>query len=334
MKRTLAVLLTPLFFFGCDFDELPEFPTGRAINFKQEMRDFVQDISRYAKDIDRDFIVISQNGVELVATTGRESGTVDVDYVNAVDGLAQEALFFGQNGIDQPTPLAERRRLQSFLDLARDNGSVILVTDFATSQTNIDDSYQLNEDAGYISFAADHEELDNIPSYPPEIHNLNSDNIDRLPQARNFLNLINPRLFSTRQELVDAISATDYDIVIIDFFFNGLEFTAEQVEQLKVKNNGGRRLLIAYMSIGLAQDNRFYWQSFWFTNPPVWLEEEVSGMPGNYYVEYWRDEWQDIIFGNNESYLFRILDANFDGVLLDNVDVFEFFEDRSAADGT
>ncbi|SDZ83443.1 endo alpha-1,4 polygalactosaminidase [Microbulbifer marinus] len=328
MKRTLAVILLPLLIIGCDFDELPEFPTVRAINYKQEMRDFVGSISRYAKGIDPEFVIIPQNGVELVTDNGRESGSIDIDYVNAVDGLGQESLFFGLNGIDQPTPLAERRRLQTFLDLARDNGKAILVTDFAVSQNNIDDSYLDNEEAGYISFAADHAELDNIPLYPPEIHNRNFSDIDGIRQARNFLNLINPRLFSTRQELVDEISETDYDIVIIDFFFNGLEFTEEQVEQLKVKTNGSRRLLIAYMSIGLAQDNRFYWQSFWLSNPPVWLGEEVPGLPGNYHVDYWRQGWQELIFGNDESYVFRILDAGFDGVFLDNVDVFEFFEER------
>ncbi|SHE68093.1 cysteinyl-tRNA synthetase, unknown class [Microbulbifer donghaiensis] len=327
MRRALTVLLLPLLFIGCDFDELPEFPVGRAIDVQQEMRDFIRAISLYAKGIDQEFLIIPQGGVELVTINARESGAADFDYIDAVDGLAQEALFFGFNGIDQPTPVTEQLRLQTFLDLARDNGKVVLVTDFATSQRNIDDSYALNEEAGYISFAADQAELDDIPIYPPQIHNRNLDDIDRLANARNFLTLINPRLFSTRQEFVDAISETDYDIVIIDFFFNGLEFTEEQIAQLKVKENGGRRLLIAYMSIGFAQDNRFYWQSFWFSNPPSWLEDEVPGLPGNYQVKYWRSEWQDIIFGNSDSYLFRIIDTDFDGVLLDNVDAFELFEE-------
>ncbi|MFC6631863.1 endo alpha-1,4 polygalactosaminidase [Microbulbifer taiwanensis] len=326
MKRTLAALLSPLLFVGCNLDELPEFPTDVVVDYKQEMRDFVRDISRYAKGIDSEFIVIPQNGIELVTTNGRDNGPLDTAYVGAVDGLAQESLFFGQNGIDQPTPLSERQRLQRFLDLAKDDGAVILVTDFAFSEVNIDDSYRDNEDAGYISFAADHEELDNIPGYPPEVHNSNFDNIEFLDEASNFLNLINPRLYSTRQDLVDAISETDYDVVIIDFFFNGEEYTAEQIEQLKVKNNGGRRLLIAYVSIGQAEDDRFYWKSFWPTNPPAWLEERVPGTPGNYYVEYWKQGWQDIIFGNNDSYLFRILDADFDGAYLDYVDVFDHFE--------
>ena len=33
-----------------------------------------------------------------------------------------------------------------------------------------------------------------------------------------------------------------------------------------------------------------------------------------------------IIFGNDESYLHKIIDSGFDGVYLDIIDAFEFFE--------
>ena len=39
-----------------------------------------------------------------------------------------------------------------------------------------------------------------------------------------------------------------------------------------------------------------------------------------------KQEWQDIVFGNDESYLKKILDAGFDGVYLDIIDAFEYFE--------
>ncbi|MGQ9708740.1 MAG: hypothetical protein ACUVUR_07715 [bacterium] len=45
-------------------------------------------------------------------------------------------------------------------------------------------------------------------------------------------------------------------------------------------------------------------------------------------LRYWEKGWQSIIYGNDSSYLKKILDAGFDGVYLDVVDAFEYFESQ------
>lgn len=40
----------------------------------------------------------------------------------------------------------------------------------------------------------------------------------------------------------------------------------------------------------------------------------------------WDENWQAIIYGNDDSYLKKIIDAGFDGVYLDIIDAFEYFE--------
>lgn len=80
------------------------------------------------------------------------------------------------------------------------------------------------------------------------------------------------------------------------------------------------------MSIGEAEDYRYYWQSGWNSDKPSWMVAENPDWPGNYKVKYWEKEWQDIIFGNAYSYLDKIIDANLDGVYLDIIDAFEYFE--------
>jgi cysteinyl-tRNA synthetase len=80
------------------------------------------------------------------------------------------------------------------------------------------------------------------------------------------------------------------------------------------------------LSIGEAEDYRYYWQTDWRTGNPSWIAEENPDWEGNYKVKYWEPEWQDIIYGNNNSYLIRILGAGFDGVYLDIIDAFEYFE--------
>jgi cysteinyl-tRNA synthetase, unknown class len=104
-------------------------------------------------------------------------------------------------------------------------------------------------------------------------------------------------------------------------------FTLADIEQLKTKQNGGQRLVVCYLSIGEAEDYRYYWQEAWSSSHPDWLELENPNWEGNYKVQYWAQGWQEIIFGNDSSYLKRIVAAEFDGVYLDIVDAFEYFED-------
>jgi cysteinyl-tRNA synthetase len=80
------------------------------------------------------------------------------------------------------------------------------------------------------------------------------------------------------------------------------------------------------MSIGEAEDYRYYWEADWYSDPPVWLDEKNPLWEGNYKVLYWMQEWQDLIFGDESAYLDRILNAGFDGVYLDIIDAFEHFE--------
>ncbi len=139
--------------------------------------------------------------------------------------------------------------------------------------------------------------------------------------------MLNPGEYTTKAAFISAIQATNYDLVITDLFYEGTdELTSSDVATLKVKTNGGARLVIAYMSIGEAENYRYYWQREWETSPPSWLSEENPDWPGNYKVRYWDEDWQNIVYGNDSSYLKKIIDAGFDGVYLDIIDAFEYFE--------
>jgi cysteinyl-tRNA synthetase len=64
------------------------------LDFKQEMRDFVQAISSYAKTKNPDFIIIPQNGQELITLNGDNKGTADLIYLSSIDGQGREDLLF------------------------------------------------------------------------------------------------------------------------------------------------------------------------------------------------------------------------------------------------
>ena len=299
-----------------------------ARNYKQDMRDFVQNISTYAKGIKSNFIVIPQNGQELLTTDGTATGAPDSPYLAAINGVGREDLFYGYTDDDVPTPVSDHNYMIAFTDIVKNNGIKVLAIDYCSTHSYMDDSYAQNYAKGYISFAADHRELDNIPAYPASPYHVNTSNITSLAAAKNFLYLINPSAYSTKNDFLTAIQGTNYDIVLIDLFFNDTALTPANVASLKTKAAGGSRLVIAYMSIGEAEDYRYYWQSSWKTSPPSWLAAENPDWPGNYKVRYWDPNWQSIIYGNNNSYQKKVLDAGFDGVYLDIIDAFEYFENQ------
>jgi len=330
----ISFLATAIFIMqGCDNEGDNQGDSDQdsttVINYRQEMRIFVQGISTYTKGIVSNFTVIPQNGHDLLTENGDETGMPAANYLNVIDGVGREDLFYGYTADDVATSASERAYMIAFLDIAESNGVEVLVTDYCSTQSHIEDSYAQNNAKGYISFAADHRELDNIPAYPAYPYNVNYLNITSLAEAMNFLYLINPGSFSDKDAFLNAIKGTNYDIVITDLFYGGTQaLTANEISSLKVKANGGTRLVIAYMSIGEAENYRYYWQSGWATNPPSWLAEENPNWPGNYKVRYWLQTWQDIIYGNENSYLKKILDAGFDGVYLDVIDAFEYFENQ------
>jgi len=84
--------------------------------------------------------------------------------------------------------------------------------------------------------------------------------------------------------------------------------------------------VIAYMSIGEAESYRYYWKTAWNTNMPVWMGQENPNWHGNYKVRYWMKKWQKIIYGNDNSYVKKIINQGFDGVYLDIIDAYEYFE--------
>ena len=76
-----------------------------------------------------------------------------------------------------------------------------------------------------------------------------------MEQVKNFLYLIDASNYSSKSSFIAAVTATNYDLLIMDLFFNdGIPFTAAQITQLKNKAVGGKRLVISYMSIGEAEN--------------------------------------------------------------------------------
>ncbi|MHB8877071.1 MAG: endo alpha-1,4 polygalactosaminidase [Myxococcaceae bacterium] len=299
--------------------------------FRVRMRQFVQSVSTQARLRSTSFIVIPQNGTELATLDGNPSGTPAAEYLAAISGVGREDLFYGYDQDDQLTPADQTARISGLLDVAEDAGVQALVTDYCSTPSKMDDSYARNLARGYLSFAADRRDLNDIPAYPAAPIGVSNSDITSLSAAKNFLYLLDASAFATAQDLVTAISQTKYDVIIIDAYFEGTALTPAQVTALKQKSGGGRRLVIAYMSIGEAEDYRSYWRPEWATSKPAWLAGENPSWPGNFKVRYWDPAWQQLILGQG-GYLSGLLDAGFDGTYLDIIDAFEYFEANPGAE--
>lgn len=158
------------------------------------------------------------------------------------------------------------------------------------------------------------------------------------------------------------IAKDGFDILVVDYSRDGTDRTAlsrEDVARLRSRTGQPDRIILAYLSIGEAEDYRYYWKSDWSEKPdrkaassmrhrpgfagapdgvsigvpekgapltrltaaaPSWLSDENPEWRGNYLVRYWDTQWQSIVFGGPDSYLDKIIAAGFDGVYLDKID--------------
>lgn len=139
------------------------------------------------------------------------------------------------------------------------------------------------------------------------------------------------QLKDVTQEKIDKIIASPFDMVIIDSstFPDGKEvrLTRAQIDSMKTKPDGSRRLVIAYFSAGECEDFRYYWKPEWNKHHPSWVAKADKQWKGDYVVQYWNPEWQRIVYGTPDSLIDRIMDAGFDGLSIDRVDAYYYFGD-------
>ena len=121
---------------------------------------------------------------------------------------------------------------------------------------------------------------------------------------------------------LDSLRQNDAEVLVIDPSRRGDGdqagfWTGEEINSL---HRQGKKV-IAYFSIGEAEDYRNYWKKSWRQSPPPFLNRAnvEGGYANNYLVEYWHPEWHSILLSRLE----KLQALGFDGVYLDKVDAFE-----------
>lgn len=155
-------------------------------------------------------------------------------------------------------------------------------------------------------------------------------------------------------EAIEALAASRYDMLVVDpTVTTDWDFNAKQMVQVlkesKAYDGVHRKLVIAYIDIGQAEEWRWYWhgrptfeqngicQDEYVTAIQSWAPWVVAcdpdGWGGNYPVAYWDLKWQEIVtggtaFGSNlnlyfDSIMDEVVQDGFDGVYLDWVEAWE-----------
>lgn len=108
MFKGFFFIISAILLAGC-----PNGWQGEDRDFRQDMRDFVRAISVYAKGEVAGFIIIPQNGHDLVTISGDIDDAPAASYLAAIDGVGREDLYYGYDSDDVATSAAATARNDS-----------------------------------------------------------------------------------------------------------------------------------------------------------------------------------------------------------------------------
>ena len=305
------------------------------IDYREKMRQFVQSISEYGRRIKPNFIIIAKDGLDLLMRRDISDDTKKTPartYMRAIDGVMQEGLFFadahGDRPFGAPPPIEIQTEMLSLADHAKKNGLKVLVLDFGKGNKVVDEARKLSNKRGFLSLLSDVSSADisKLPTYPSRPPNENPKSILSLSMIQNYATIRNSASYGLQSQFALKMHDTNYDALLVDVFHGRTPLSRQAVETLKYKKIGARRMVLAYMNIGHATSYYYYWNKNWATSPPGWLSEPVLSDPDHYNVKFWQQGWQDIVSGGPNSYLYGIISQGFDGVVIDGVNAYNFYE--------
>ncbi len=310
-----------------------DIPLQDIPNYRSYMRDMVEELALYAQRRDPNFIVVTRPGFDLLTWSQREYDLAEVKrdpdlnitpdaiapagmpmrrYIQAIDGIVLNGQFCAPLRVPQSD-------LRGMLNLGLQALSIehCRNTDMASAGLNA----AINTNVVAHIDLDGKDTFDRIPAARPSPEN--SENVENLRAARNMLVSLRSRSFGSRREWLGALQDTNYDVLMVDAFYNGNEpLTKDDVHQLKFKQMGARRLVLALMNIGYADDERYYWQRDWQIGAPTWIKAHGPDHPGQYVIEFWNPAWKAIV----GRYFQGLMDLGFDGVVLDGAEAYRRWE--------
>jgi len=316
--------------------EVLDIPLEQIPNYRSMMRDMVEGLSKYARKRDPKFVIIARDSLDLMFWSQREydleearrdplvapkAGTVKPvgmpvrRFIQSIDGFVMDGQFC--------SPL---RIPQDDLKHALDEGLKPLSLEHCKDNDKAFEALRQAAATNVVTFAEGDDDLtfSKVPNHRPIPENPN--NVMAMSNARNMLALFSAKSFPSREEWLSALQQNNYDVIIVDAFDRqDRSLTKKDVHDLKYKQMGARRLVLARVDIGHADDSRFYFQEDWQVGTPSWLVSLGMDYQGQYIIEYWNPAWKAVV----GKYFAGIVDLGFDGVMLDGLDAYRIWEAKT-----
>lgn len=316
-----------------DFQPAEPVPIERIPNYRNELRMVVSGLAAYTEQREareaRDFFLVARNGLALLQQGGWETLYRDLRtppgqeppppslagsdlrrFLLDLDAWAVDGQFCQQGGFSD----ADFDTLRSFRIKP-------IVFDSCAKSEELEAAAEQAEEQNIAFYgrAPAPRRYDAIPNRPLLE---NPENVLNPIDAQSALIVEGPAGFGDVREWVAALMDTNHDILVIPAFFDGTALTRAQVESLKYKRLGARRLVFAIVDIARATDSDYFWERDWRLGRPGFLRAPDPDRPDAVLVEFWRPEWLEIV---GKTYA-GVMDLGFDGVLLDGLDAHAAFE--------
>lgn len=320
---------------------LPYIPVEQIPNHRQLMREVVIALADYCRKRNPNFIIVARNAPELLIKEQREAdweaardpqgwaadrygpmGTVDSAYLKAIDGMLIDSLSYGHDHYDQPTRASDAALLRAAADVIASGGRRGLLIEYCKDPKHRAEAAQTALKAHLLPYfdGEGDKSLSHIPAGPPAGEN--PLHVTQLAKVQNFLPLMSSAGFARRDQWINAILDTNYDLLLVDPFFRGDSLTIQDVKALKFKRLGSQRLFLAPLPVGIATPDRFYWQKGWAAGSPEFLAANDPDQTGRFFTYYWTNAWKQVL----GKYVTGLCDLGIDGVVLDGIDAYEYFE--------
>ncbi|GAB6053166.1 endo alpha-1,4 polygalactosaminidase [Magnetospira thiophila] len=304
---------------------------------REAMRTLVQDISKFTRRYKRNFLLIAQNPLGLSTKTDLDDPTALLPartFLQSIDGILQEGVWYGIPDIGKPVTKNRNTKALTLLNLAKQSAVPVFIIDYVSTAKQAYEVLDKAHKAGFVAAPAfaRGQALNSLPKVPSRPYQENAQSVLSLKDVRNFFVLPESTGLGRQDEFALKVHDTNYDAVIVDVFHGRDPLTKQAVETLKYKKSGARRLVLAYMNVGVVGSYRYYWKENWKEGSPSWIDSPYPGHPDSYFAQYWNPEWQQMLSGDTNSYVYGIIAQGFDGVVLDGLDVYHFFEGDIEAD--
>lgn len=323
-----------------------EIPPRSIINYRDKLRENVITLSNYGKSKHPGFQIMVHEGQDLLTRSlweyhldgylkARNSGQNvedpaflnhlkqtspeyeplvggrSAEYLKSIDAIAVNNHYCGQTSIN---PVISQNNLK------------LVSVDFCSNGKIYDKSIadSVKDKALLYAFWHKDKAFKKIAAQP--IINENAENIFDLQSAKNISFLLNDELYADKNDFIEAVRASNYDIVVIEPYFHALHpFTPDEVNAMQYKKNGTRRQLLARFSISEAKDTDYYWKNSWKIGSPAWLARASFVEPRGVITRYWNDTWKNYM----SRYFQGVVNSGYDGAFLTGLENHRYFEQQT-----